>query len=49
MVLVMMDVTQAFPSFAKGRMANTLWRLGMNENVIRWTHNFMEERRVKLS
>lgn len=47
-VLVMMDVAQAFPSVVKGRMANRLEKMGLPEGVVAWVKDFMEERRVKL-
>lgn len=47
-ILVMTDVAQAFPTFAKIRLANRIRRMGSPEKVAAWTTSCMSERQVKL-
>lgn len=46
--MVMMDVAREFPSVAKGRMANKLRAMGLNERITEWVQDFMKERRVNM-
>lgn len=47
-VIIMMDVAQAFPNVGKERLANRLRAMGMSDNIVEWVRDFMTKRTIKL-
>ena len=43
---LLMDVASAFPSMARGCLLRKMRRAGVDENLVRWTDSFMQERSV---
>ena len=46
--VLLMDITAAFPSVAKGRLVNLMMVRQMDGDLIRWTKSFLSERSVEI-
>ena len=46
---LMLNVKEAFDNVSRDRLLNTMKNLGISQNIVNWTNDFMSDRRVALS